>query len=151
MPHRSGARGTPRPSVAMPSISRPSFSHQAASHSKKGWETFTTAVLKTVVDRLAPTGAEHGAKGVVFLAWGAPAAKLTVGISEVSFSPSDRVRSLESRYISIPRRNPITCSNPHIRRRSRRAAGSSGTSISSSATSGSRRRMARDRALTGRA
>ncbi|GHJ86227.1 hypothetical protein NliqN6_2629 [Naganishia liquefaciens] len=58
--------------------------HEAASHSKKGWETFTTAVLKTVVDRLAPTGAEHGAKGVVFVAWGAPAGKLTVGISEKS-------------------------------------------------------------------
>ena len=45
-------------------------------------------MLKTVVDRLAPTGAEHGAKGVVFLAWGAPAGKLTIGISEVSISPS---------------------------------------------------------------
>lgn len=58
---------------------------QAASHSKKGWETFTTAVLKTIFDRLAPTGAEQGAKGVVFLAWGAPAGKLCTGISEVRF------------------------------------------------------------------
>ncbi|KAJ9109541.1 hypothetical protein QFC20_003285 [Naganishia adeliensis] len=58
--------------------------HEAASHSKKGWETFTTVVLKTIVDRLAPTGAEQGAKGVVFLAWGAPAGKLCTGISEKS-------------------------------------------------------------------
>ncbi|KAJ9123354.1 hypothetical protein QFC22_001553 [Naganishia vaughanmartiniae] len=33
--------------------------------------------------RLAPTGSEEGAQGVVFLAWGAPAGKLCVGISEV--------------------------------------------------------------------
>ncbi|KAI5455485.1 uracil DNA glycosylase [Naganishia albida] len=58
--------------------------HEAASHSKKGWETFTTAVLKTIVDRLAPTGAEQGAKGVVFLAWGKPAERLCAGISERS-------------------------------------------------------------------
>ncbi|KAJ9107347.1 hypothetical protein QFC21_000797 [Naganishia friedmannii] len=57
--------------------------HEAASHSKKGWETFTTAVLKTIIDRLAPTGSEEGAQGVVFLAWGAPAGKLCIGISEL--------------------------------------------------------------------
>ncbi|KAG9001550.1 uracil DNA glycosylase [Tulasnella sp. 427] len=41
----------------------------AASHSKKGWETFTTAVLKAVAKRKGP-------KGVVFLAWGAHAQKI---------------------------------------------------------------------------
>lgn len=68
--------------------------HEANSHSKKGWETFTEKALKVVIDRLAkgaatevdgPEGqAGQGAKGVVFLAWGAGAGKLVKGISEVS-------------------------------------------------------------------
>jgi uracil-DNA glycosylase len=37
-------------------------------------------VLQTVIQRLAPTGAEKGAKGVVFVAWGAHAGKLCAGI-----------------------------------------------------------------------
>lgn len=55
---------------------------QAGSHSKRGWETFTTAVLRTVAARLKPapssssTPTEAGAHGVVFIAWGAPAAKV---------------------------------------------------------------------------
>ncbi|KAG8904956.1 uracil DNA glycosylase [Tulasnella sp. 403] len=50
---------------------------QAASHSKKGWETFTTAVLKAVLNRKT----EHG---VVFLAWGAHAQKICkdIGIDQ---------------------------------------------------------------------
>ena len=35
--------------------------HQAGSHQKKGWETFTNAVIKTISDEK---------KGVVFLLWG---------------------------------------------------------------------------------
>ncbi|KIO23415.1 hypothetical protein M407DRAFT_214706 [Tulasnella calospora MUT 4182] len=41
----------------------------AASHSKKGWETFTTAVLKAVANR-------KSVKGVVFLAWGMHAQRI---------------------------------------------------------------------------
>ncbi|KAG8953933.1 uracil DNA glycosylase [Tulasnella sp. 424] len=46
----------------------------AASHSKKGWETFTTAVLKAVATRKT-------AKGVVFLAWGAHAQKIVKDVN----------------------------------------------------------------------
>lgn len=46
----------------------------AASHSKKGWETFTTAVLKAVANRKT-------AKGVVFLAWGAHAQKVVKDVN----------------------------------------------------------------------
>ncbi|KAJ2928951.1 hypothetical protein H1R20_g8130, partial [Candolleomyces eurysporus] len=47
--------------------------HKAGSHSKKGWETFTTQVLKAVLHR--KLGAEDGEQreGVVFMAWGLPA------------------------------------------------------------------------------
>lgn len=83
MPHRSSARSKLLRNFLLIPRSLARSLLQAASHSKKGWETFTTAVLKTIIDRLAPTGAEQGAKGVVFLAWGAPAGKLCVGISEV--------------------------------------------------------------------
>lgn len=61
---------------------------QAASHSKRGWEQFTAAVLKVVISRLAPTSSQekgHGANGVVFMAWGAHAAKMIVGVDEVCF------------------------------------------------------------------
>lgn len=47
--------------------------HKAGSHSKKGWETFTTQVLKAVLHR--KLGGEDGEQreGVVFMAWGLPA------------------------------------------------------------------------------
>lgn len=41
-------------------------SHQAASHQKKGWETFTDAVIKTLSDKK---------EGLVFLLWGGFAKK----------------------------------------------------------------------------
>jgi len=49
-------------------------SGQPASHSGKGWETFTSAVLKAVLNRKT-------AKGVVFLAWGAHASKVCKALS----------------------------------------------------------------------
>ncbi|KAG1736803.1 uracil-DNA glycosylase [Suillus lakei] len=51
--------------------------HNANSHSKKGWEAFTDAVIRAVLDR--PDG-----RGVVFFAWGLPAQKLydRLGIDE---------------------------------------------------------------------
>ncbi|KAN0075426.1 Uracil-DNA glycosylase-like protein [Tylopilus felleus] len=44
--------------------------HKANSHAKKGWESFTDAVLNAVLDRANDTG-----RGVVFFAWGLPAQK----------------------------------------------------------------------------
>ena len=41
--------------------------HEAGSHSNKGWEPFTQKVIDTVV--------KVRTRGVVFLAWGLPAAK----------------------------------------------------------------------------
>lgn len=51
--------------------------HKAASHSKKGWEVFTTQVLKTVLQRKLGSDTEGGKQreGVVFMAWGLPAQK----------------------------------------------------------------------------
>ncbi|KIY48352.1 uracil-DNA glycosylase [Fistulina hepatica ATCC 64428] len=43
--------------------------HQANSHAGKGWETFTTEVLRAILNR---AGDE---RGVVFMAWGQPAQK----------------------------------------------------------------------------
>jgi len=60
---------------------------QAGSHSNKGWETFTAAVLRVVTERLSPSeSADHvpGAKGVVFMAWGAHAQKMCAGVDKVS-------------------------------------------------------------------
>ncbi|KAI9568993.1 uracil-DNA glycosylase-like protein [Boletus coccyginus] len=44
--------------------------HKANSHAKKGWESFTDAVLNTVLD-----SANDAERGVVFFAWGLPAQK----------------------------------------------------------------------------
>jgi uracil-DNA glycosylase len=54
--------------------------HNANSHSKKGWESFTDAVIKAVLER-------EGGRGVVFFAWGLPAQKTCarLRIDEVSF------------------------------------------------------------------
>lgn len=49
--------------------------HQANSHSKKGWEEFTDAVIKTIDARPGP--------GVVFLAWGQPALKRVKDLASV--------------------------------------------------------------------
>jgi len=62
---------------------------QAASHSNKGWEDFTDKVVD-IVDRFggANLGAEnHGfGRGVVFLAWGAWAAKRVAKLNKVGCS-----------------------------------------------------------------
>lgn len=51
--------------------------HTPNSHSKKGWESFTDAVIKAVLDR-------EGGRGVVVFAWGLPAQKTCerLGIDE---------------------------------------------------------------------
>jgi len=55
--------------------------HKAGSHARKGWETFTTQVIRAVLQRKR----EDGKVGVVFMAWGLPAQKTfsTIGIDEV--------------------------------------------------------------------
>lgn len=58
---------------------------QAGSHAKAGWDQFTAAVLKVVTNRLAPASESNvGGNGVVFMAWGAHAAKMCAGIDTVS-------------------------------------------------------------------
>lgn len=50
--------------------------HKANSHSKKGWEIFTTQVLKTVLQRKLNIDGEADGKqreGLVIMAWGLPA------------------------------------------------------------------------------
>jgi uracil-DNA glycosylase len=72
------------------------FNTQAGSHSGKGWETFTAAVLRVVTERLSPSeSADHvpGAKGVVFMAWGAHAQKMCAGVDKVSTSMDSLERS----------------------------------------------------------
>ncbi|WWD20610.1 uracil-DNA glycosylase [Kwoniella shandongensis] len=64
--------------------------HEAGSHANKGWDQFTAAVLKVVTARLAPgpsVAADKGEKvaggnGVVFMAWGAHAAKMCAGVDK---------------------------------------------------------------------
>ena len=57
----------------------------ANSHSKKGWEEFTDKVVD-VIDKYGganlPNAAGRG-RGVVFLAWGAPAAKRVAKLDQV--------------------------------------------------------------------
>jgi len=62
---------------------------QAGSHSNKGWEEFTDKVVD-VVDKygganLGQAGASGIGRGVVFLAWGAWAAKRVAKLNTVSF------------------------------------------------------------------
>ena len=54
--------------------------HKAGSHARKGWETFTSQVIRAVLKREM---AEQ--QGVVFMAWGLPAQKTfsSIGIDEV--------------------------------------------------------------------
>ena len=65
--------------------------NQAGSHSNKGWETFTDKVVE-VVDKYgganlgSPSGANRSGlgRGIVFLAWGAWAAKRVGKLSKAS-------------------------------------------------------------------
>jgi uracil-DNA glycosylase len=56
---------------------------EAASHSNRGWETFTHAVLAAVDTYGGANLAKDGTTGVVFLAWGAHAAKRVATLSKV--------------------------------------------------------------------
>lgn len=62
-------------------------SGNAGSHSKKGWETFTAKVIE-VVDKYGGAnleGANGVGRGIVFLAWGAWAAKCVEKLDKVRF------------------------------------------------------------------
>jgi len=79
--------------------------HAAGSHQGKGWEQFTDRVIE-VVDRYggANLGEKSGfGRGVVFLAWGAWAAKRVAKLSKVS-------RSFSANLTEGPRpsRTPLT-------------------------------------------
>ena len=54
--------------------------HKANSHQRKGWEQFTAAAIRAVVQSKPVAG-----PGVVFMAWGLPAQKTikALGIDEV--------------------------------------------------------------------
>jgi uracil-DNA glycosylase len=60
--------------------------HQANSHANQGWEQFTQKIIDIVCmyggANLNKTGVS---KGVVFLAWGAPAAKRVDKVDKVRF------------------------------------------------------------------
>ena len=82
--------------------------HSAGSHQGKGWEQFTDRVIETV-DRYggANLGKKSGVgRGVVFLAWGAWAAKRVAKLS--------KVRACGSRALDPQRRSalPLLSSSP---------------------------------------
>ncbi|KAG6379197.1 uracil-DNA glycosylase-like protein [Boletus reticuloceps] len=56
--------------------------HKANSHAKKGWESFTDAVLNGVLNHANDTG-----RGVVFFAWGLPAQKTCERLRIDEFKP----------------------------------------------------------------
>ncbi|KAH0830329.1 uracil-DNA glycosylase-like protein [Lanmaoa asiatica] len=82
--------------------------HKANSHSKKGWESFTDAILHAVLSRANDTG-----RGVVFFAWGLPAQKTCerLRIDEKKhlvlrsghISSANLVASRSSRELIVPR------------------------------------------------
>ncbi len=67
--------------------------HEANSHSDQGWEKFTEKIIEVVCmyggANLNKTGVS---KGVVFLAWGAPAAKRVAKVDKVIPDYSARIR-----------------------------------------------------------
>ncbi|WOO78783.1 Uracil-DNA glycosylase [Vanrija pseudolonga] len=56
--------------------------HEAGSHANRGWDQFTAAVLKAVTTRSSSSSDKKGANGVVFMAWGAHAQKMAVGLDK---------------------------------------------------------------------
>jgi len=59
--------------------------HQANSHSNRGWEQFTEKIIDIVCTYGGATLSNTGVgKGIVFLAWGSPAAKRLTKVDKVS-------------------------------------------------------------------
>lgn len=75
--------------------------HTANSHAKKGWESFTDAVIQAVLDR-------EDDKGVVFLAWGLPAQKTCERLS------IDEVRDSRVTLYSYRRSSPDQASSAEV-------------------------------------
>jgi uracil-DNA glycosylase len=87
---------------------------QAGSHSNKGWEEFTDKVVD-IVDKYggANLGAENlgFGRGVVFLAWGAWAAKRVAKLSKVSRVFGSLVTKSSTDALSSKQ---LTDETPHI-------------------------------------
>ena len=63
--------------------------HKANSHANKGWETFTESVINIVSAYGGASFNKTGvSKGIVFMAWGAPAAKRLTKVDKVIVSIS---------------------------------------------------------------
>jgi len=58
--------------------------NQAGSHSNKGWESFTSAILRTITSRQSVAGSDKPENGVVLMAWGKHAQNMIAGIDKVS-------------------------------------------------------------------
>ncbi len=82
--------------------------HAAASHQKKGWESFTDAVIGAVAARQAPT---------VFVLWGAHAQKKVKLIEEARRDPAghDHVMILSAHPSPLSARNGFFGSKPFSR------------------------------------
>lgn len=76
-------------------------SGSAGSHSKKGWETFTAKVID-VVDKYggANLGETNGVgRGIVFMAWGAWAAKCVERLDKVRLFSSQLIKLKEANIL----------------------------------------------------
>lgn len=157
---------------------------QAASHHGKGWEPFTKAVLKTIADEASKgataknsklasmfskqqqqqqsppqkdkkaSDEQGGTKGVVFLAWGLPAAKslAEAGITDVSVWPLVAVCSFVLRQLMAGHNRKRQTSSSFARPtppRCRLTVDSWETATSKRPTTGSRNGMAPAAASTG--
>lgn len=83
--------------------------HKAHSHSKKGWETFTTAVLKAVMTRVIETEEGETRKDVVFMAWGNPALKIcqSIGVNGVRAHPASIGHRSTNRIFGTVKEPPV--------------------------------------------
>lgn len=86
---------------------------EAASHSKKGWEEFTDAVIRAVLERDDDADADHSdinnkrGNGVVFLLWGKPAsAKATTVLSKYYAASSKQYETVNSKHAIIMTSHP---------------------------------------------
>ena len=75
--------------------------HEANSHAKKGWERFTQKAIDTV--------ARVRTRGVVFLAWGSPAAKRVAAINKQKHCVLNSVHPSP-----FSARNGFVCPFPYI-------------------------------------
>lgn len=79
---------------------------EAGSHSKKGWEEFTDAVIRAVLERDDDSdNNNNNSKGVVFLLWGKPAStKATTVLSK--YAASSKKGDVNSKHAIIMTSHP---------------------------------------------